>query len=754
MAEKGLLDFFIAEAEEHIGILEKGFLDLEKNPEDLSGIHELFRAAHTLKGSAALVKLHVTSEVAHTMEDLLEEIRDKKIKVTKGIIDWLLHSLDAIKFLISEVIRGNQEKDEIAKEIKESLVAVRQENIPAEPEEKKEEVLVERREFGRRKEDIEALSSYIRVNVDNIERMMNLVGELTVLRNYITAESENIFKMRDEVDYAGRRLLKEIDSFSSRYAYSIPEKVSYVDELLEEFRELEFDRYDELNLFVRKLQEITEDITEALKSITNFFEQFSTHVKSLDRLSTDLRDLISQSRMVEIGRLFQRFTRTIRDLSHTSGKKVKFVVSGTETRIDRLLYDRLFDPLLHLIRNAISHGLESSEERLKRGKPEEGRIVLRAKREGNSVVIDVKDDGRGIDLKKVYKRALELGFIKKGQKVSKGQLLGFMFRPGFSTADEGSALSGRGVGLDVVREAVSEMNGTINVATKEGKGTIFRIKLPLTLIIVNVVRFKAGGIEFVVPSALIQELIEFTNDSYDSENKTVRVRDKVLQVKDICDLLRLAAKREGEKLTAIVFNLMPGKELALIVDEITGQEDTVIKPLGRFLEGLKYYSGVSISADGRLMPVINPATLLEETERLPEIKEIKQPERRDGRTVLVVDDSLSVRKFVSLALKQRGYNVLTASNGLEALNIVDEHPVDLIITDLEMPVMHGYEFLRELQRRGLTDIIPSVVLTSRGSEKHKEKAKILGAHDYMVKPFEEITLLQTVRKHLKSLHLT
>ncbi len=748
MAEKGLIDFFIAEAEEHMGILEKGFLELENNPEDLSGIHELFRAAHTLKGSAALVKLHVTSEVAHTMEDLLEEIRDQKVKVTKDIIDWLLHSLDAIKFLIAEVVRGNPEKKEIEREIKESLQALMQESTLPELEEK-EEGFVEKRELGRRKEDIETLSTYIRVRVENIEKMMNLVGELTVLRNYITAESEKIFKMKDEVDYAGKRLLKEIDSFSTRYAYSIPDRVSYVDELLEEFRELEFDRYDELNMFVRKLQEITEDITEALKGITGFFDQFYIHVKSLDRLNTEFRDLISQSRMVEIGRLFQRFTRTIRDLSHSSGKKVKFVVSGTDTKIDRLLYDRLFDPLLHLVRNAISHGLEPPEERLQKGKPEEGRIAMTARREGNSVVIDVKDDGRGIDLKKVYRRALELGFIKKGQRVSKGQLLGFMFRPGFSTADRGGALSGRGVGLDVVREAVSEMNGTINVATREGKGTIFRIKLPLTLIIVNVVRFRAGGIEFVVPSALIQELIEFTEDSYDAGNKTVRIRDKVLEVKDICELLCLNTHREGGRHRAIVFNLMPGKELALIVDEVTGQEDTVIKPFGRFLEGLKYYSGVSISADGRLMPVINPATLLELTERPRETK-VLRPDRRDGRTVLVVDDSLSVRKFVSATLAQRGYTVLTASNGLEALNIIDEHPVDLIITDLEMPVMHGYEFLRELQRRGLSAIIPSVVLTSRGSKKHREKAMVLGAQDYLIKPFEEITLLQTVRKHLKS----
>ncbi|HDH01744.1 MAG TPA: hypothetical protein ENH17_01290, partial [Nitrospirae bacterium] len=428
MAEKGLRDFFLAEAEEHLVVLEKGFLKLEKNPSELSGIQELFRAAHTIKGSAALVKLDTTSKVAHNLEDVLESIRDGNTPVTRPVIDWLLHTLDAIKLLISEITLGNPEIREVAAEVEESLKEILSgEETAKSISVKKEKAVPEKRQVPRRKEDVEVLSNYVRVHVDNIEQMMNLVGELTILKNYLLSETGEILDLKDEIEYAGSRLTKEIDDFSSKYAYSIPDKITYVDALLEDFRELEFDRYDELNLFTHKLHEIMDDITEALKDSADFLVRFSDHIRMIDRINMDMREIVSRSRMVEAGRLFQRFTRTIRDLAHRSNKKVRFIVSGSETRIDRVIFERLFDPLLHIIRNAVSHGIEDPAERVSKGKPKEGRISLVARREGNSVAIDVKDDGRGIDLGAVYRKAVRLGMLQKGERLTKGRLLGILF---------------------------------------------------------------------------------------------------------------------------------------------------------------------------------------------------------------------------------------------------------------------------------------------------------------------------------------
>ena len=759
MTMKGLIDFFLVEAEEHISSLEKGFLTLEKHPSDDELLQELFRSAHTLKGSAALVKLTVISEISHAMEDVLEEIRDGKRSVSKDVINWLLHTVDGIKHLISEVVAGREEKRTILHEIVETLEVISdQEGLKKEVEEipsldKEVDAVVEKRRLGRRKEDLETISSYVRVHMDNIEKMMSNIGELTILKNYLTSETDEVFNLRDEIEYAGRRLLREIDEFGDRYSYSIPEKVTYVDSLLEEFHELEFDRYDELNLFARKLQEITSDITEALKGITGLFDKFTGHIYRLGRLSTDLRDLVSAARMVETGRLFQRFTGVVRDLSEQNGKKVRYIVSGADTRIDRILYERLFEPLLHIVRNCISHGIELPEERLVAGKPEEGRVALSARREGNTVVIDVKDDGRGVNLKSVYLEALKRGAIGKDEKVTRARLLSVLFTSGFSTYAETDLVSGRGVGLDVVRQAIAEMNGTIDVATVEGKGTIFRIRLPLSLIIVNIIRFRAGKLQFSVPSTLVQELVEVNQDRLRDEGGYITIRDREYEVKDLAGIFELRTDRSTGTVPAIVFSVLPGKEVVLLVDEIVGQEDTVIKPLGRFLEGLKYYAGVSISADGRLTPVLNPTGLFDEK------FEVQRglPEDVSGRAfknILVVDDSLSVRKFVSILLEQNGYRALTASNGLEALHIIDEEPVDLIITDLEMPVMHGYELLGELKRRGMLNSVPAIVLTSRSSDKHREKASLLGAKDFIIKPFEEAQLLQVVRNNISSLHLT
>jgi chemosensory pili system protein ChpA (sensor histidine kinase/response regulator) len=309
--------------------------------------------------------------------------------------------------------------------------------------------------------------------------------------------------------------------------------------------------------------------------------------------------------------------------------------------------------------------------------------------------------------------------------------------------------SGRGVGLDAVRQAISEINGTINIASEEGKGTTFRITLPLTLIVVNTVKFRAGGLDFAIPSSLIQELTDIDAAEYDNGKDSVILREDELPLKDLSDLFKLNPERSsGARVPVIIFNMLSGRETALAVDEIIGQEDTVIKPLGGFLEGLKYYSGLSISADARLAPVINPVGLLEAQIENIITKQAPAAEKRK-KNILVVDDSLSVRKFASMILKKNGYNVLNAPNGLEALKVLDENNVDLILTDLEMPVMHGYELLRELKRRGLSEVIPAVVLTSRNNEKHKEKARLLGAKDYIVKPFEEASLIKTLRKHLK-----
>jgi len=775
---KGLLQFFLDEASEHLQKLEEGFLRLEGGDTSPSLLDELFRSAHTLKGSAALVKLSVTSEVAHRLEDTLEALKEGRIEPSRALVDALLFSLDHMKDLVSRAQSDEAEPKEVVGEVEEALARAAAAEVEAEAdaaegesealeatrpaeeigerppaEEVEEPAQVERRTPGRRREDVDVLTAgVIKIGTENLEALMNLLGEITIAKNHLVGQIDVVDRMRGETEFAGRRLIQEVEAFADRYAYSLPEHVKYADPLLSEFMELEFDRYDELNLFARKLQEITNDINEALRSLSEFFVGFTAGVRTMDRMIVEMKEEFSNARMVEASHLFRRFTRSVRDLSAQTGKPIKFLVSGGETLLDRVVYDGLFDPLLHIIRNSVSHGIESPEERKALGKAEEGTILLSARREGNTVVIDVRDDGRGILFDKVRARAVERQLIGPDEKVTPLGLLQFLFAPGFSTAEATDMTSGRGVGLDVVKERLAQLNGTINVLTKKGRGTIFRLRLPLSLVIINVVRFKVGHQEFVIPSSLVAEIAEIPSTGPE-DLETVTIRDSEVPATDMNTVLGIHRTVSFPKRYALVTQTS-GARTALLVDEVLGQEDTVIKPFGAFLKDIRFYSGTSVAGDGSLRLVVNPTWIVEGTGRMARtVETLRHEERSAEPTVLVVDDSLSVRKYAAMVLEANGIKAPTASNGLEALDVLDQSHVDVIVTDLEMPVMHGYELIGELKRRGILRLIPVVVLTSRGGDQHREKAFQLGASDYLIKPFEEESLVATVRRHLKNRHL-
>ncbi len=760
-----LLEYFLSEAEDHINTLQRGISEIEAAPGSDTVIEDLYRAAHTLKGAAALVKLTTTSNIAHRMEDILEGLKDKKITAGREIVDLLFYMLDSIKGLVQDVSEGRGEDPAIEQEVfaraDEALskvaTAVPGKVPPKAPE--LEAVVPEKREaVGRRKEDFEFFSgNFVKVDVRKVEEMLNLIGEITIKKNYLLQKTKETGEISDEIFFAGRRLLKEITEFADRYAYSLPDNVRYTDPLLSEFGELEFDRYDELNLFSRKLQEITNDITEALKDLSDFFESFGDDVKTIGNMIKMLRSDISEARMVEIGRLFQRFVRPIKDMARQYDKKVELLISGGDTKIDKVIFERLFDPLMHIIRNAIIHGIERADERLQKGKKEEGLIFLSARREGNTVVIEINDNGRGIDTDRLFEEAVRKGLLTPDSRPSKEDLLSLIFVPGFTTTEIADMASGRGMGMSAVRRLISAINGVVEVDTDVGWGTTCRIKVPSSLAITNVIVFSSGGVEFVMPSGLLEEIIQLeVTDAVESVT-TITYRGRDIHAMSLSEKLGISQQGRftvgsfSNALPAIICNLTDRKA-ALIVDEIVGQEETIIKPMNRFLGGLYIYSGTTISGDGRVRFVINPLRIFEEHIQPVAARPVTE-EGYEGRRVLIVDDSLSVRKYVSAFLEAKRFKVYSASNGVEALNILDETPVDMVITDLEMPVMHGYELINRIKGSERLKDIPVIVLTSRSAEKHREKAIDSGAEDFLVKPFDEKSLSEILRKYLSTADL-
>lgn len=771
-----LIEYFIAEAEDYVNTLTRGVQELESGNQDTAQIEELFRAAHTLKGAAAIVKFNTIRNISHKMEDILEALKDRELFATQPIVGILGYMLDIVKDLIQAIAEGKPEKsdveaaviakaEQVMNEAKCAQQAVPEGVAPSEPVTygitapqtpssalyTAPQAAVEDSRWGKRREDSEFFTgNFIKYDVRKIEDMLNLIGEITIMKNYLIQKTKGTETIADEIFFSGRRLLKEVTNFAEKYAYSLPTNVKYVDPLLSEFGELEFDRYDELNLFSRKLQEITNDINEALASLSEFFDAFDLEMKQIGNMLTLLRYDITEMRMLEIGRLFQRFARPVKDLAAESGKVIDLKITGSDTKIDKIIFEKLFEPLMHIVRNAVAHGIETTEERISKGKPDQGTLTLSAKRDGSAVQIEISDDGRGINTQKLVKEAVSRNLLKADDELSDEEKLSLIFVPGLSTSATADMVSGRGMGMSAVSSKISDLSGTIEIINSEN-GTTFKIRIPSTLAITNAIVFISANMEFLITANIIEEVIQIDPSAWTAEAglTTIDYRGKNIQAKYFSELFGIPRAIDDKSVKYAVVCNITDKKVAIIVDRVIAQEETIVKPLNEFLSGLYIYSGATISGDGTVRFVINPARIFETQAVSVEMQDLTVAKPETG-VVLVVDDSLSIRKYASSFLEQRNFTVITASNGLEAFNLLQENDnIDLIMTDLEMPVMHGYELISRVKESPKLRNIPVVVLTSRSADKHKDKAISAGASDFLVKPFDENTLSEILRKHFQ-----
>ncbi|OGW52059.1 MAG: hypothetical protein A2Z50_02925, partial [Nitrospirae bacterium RBG_19FT_COMBO_42_15] len=819
-------------------------------PQNIELIDNLFRDAHTLKGSSAMMGFGIISDVAHRAEDILESARSGQVVPDREIINFLFEVLDTIKILLDDISSGRKEdatlrdainkkseilnkrqkaegKSEEALEGRASEEAVADDEsiervynsldkifvdkdgqesdtvdmdaafkeMGAEEEDAiedlpvKAEKPVERVAPGRRVADVSDLEKrIIRVQLDQLSNLMNLVGELVVNRNRLTGQLEHVKDIRDELVKSKARLLKVVKDFESKYEFSMshtsfsstankPSGAKESSGHLEGFFELEFDRYDDFNLLSRKLVEITNDMSEIMESLSDFFNKIDEGAVQISKITTSLQQEITSVRMVEIEKLFQRFSRLVRDVSQSENKKVRLEFLGGDTKIDKAVFELISDPLVHIIRNAISHGIEMPHDRKLSGKEDVGVVFVRAYQEGNNVVIEVGDDGRGIDPDLIRVSAVEKGYIAKSEEkaLSDEDAINLIFLPGFSTSKQINAISGRGVGMDVVRTNITKMNGQIEVHTEIGLGTKFIIRLPATLAVSQALIIKSMEQEFAVPLSLIDETTRISQREIDyvAGSEVINLRNKIIPFIRLNNILNLDVKKEksysSTELYPTLILKLADKKIALMVDEIIAQEEIVVKNMVNYLKDIGLFSGATISGEGNVRFIIDTAALIEDSlltgKKGVGVRTILKSEDRGSDAaastvkkretqlekpkIIIVDDSISIRKYVSHFLTRAGYEVEVASDGFEALNKIGQIKVDLIVTDLEMPVMHGYELIAELKRVPDLSKIPIIVLTSRAGEKHRQKAFEMGAQEYVVKPFEEDVLIDSIKKLLK-----
>jgi two-component system chemotaxis sensor kinase CheA len=645
---------------------------LETNPKDMQILNEIFRVAHTIKGMAATMGYNKMTKLTHQMENVLDDIRNSKIDVNTFIIDVLFECLDFLENAVNNVANNGNEGNELADDIIVKLNVILTGKV-------EEVAVTGAPKTAANERDMMKLNQYDNgLIVKALEQGYNVFKVKIVLANGCMLKAARAFIVFQTVERYGE-IIKAVPSvediedekFENEFSILIIsnenevivrkdlESISEIDEVVfekidtveEEILEaaqdnssetmnddttenegkdsgedahnkksktgktvrVDIDRLDNLMNLVSELI-IIKTRLEGVGSNKND-QDMGEAVEYLERITTNLHDAVMKVRMVPIERVFNRFPRMVRDLSKELDKDISLLLSGEETELDRTVIDEIGDPLIHLIRNSIDHGIEDKEERAKSGKSLTGNLYLRAYQDGNSVVIEVEDDGNGIDISKVRKKAIEKGIISKNEAdtMDEKTSVELLFRPGFSTAEIISDISGRGVGLDVVKTKIESLNGVVEVETSKGKGSKFIIRLPLTLAIIQALMVTVGNEQYAIPLNVIRDITTITTDSIRNIHgqEVVLNRDSVLPIIRLSKVLDIEASvAENEEEMTIVVVKKGEKYAGFIVDSLIGQQEIVIKTLGKYLSGIRFIAGATILGDGQVALIVDTNSLI------------------------------------------------------------------------------------------------------------------------------------------------
>jgi len=788
-----VLSYFAPEAQEYLESLEAQLLRLEKEPQNPELINQLFRTAHTLKGSAYTVGFQSIGDMTHYVEDFMGAVREGRVKVQPGHTDVLLRSVDVVRLLMrrdptltgtvrqrfATAMKGLKQLEQMTAVDTVAKTATVQ-PVPAAPVNETNETM-EQPEADQAKprdagsEDREV----IRVSRDRLERLLNLVGELVIGRGRLEQRLRVLEQLSQQVTACKVRLTDSVRSFEEKHTFTLPTFTgSSADQPkpgaaaaaftgLSDFGGLEFDKYDDFNILARRISEVTADISESMVQLSGSIRRSHEDMSHLQQLTLGMRDEIARARMVPIGTPFTRFRRATREMARATGKEVTLVTSGEHTEVDTGVVERLVDPLVHLVRNAVYHGIEPAALRVSKGKPATGTIYLHASHRGNAVLIEVEDDGAGLDIDKIRAKALERGLVRSdvAKNLPEAEAIKFIFMPGFSTADPVGDQAGRGVGMDVVKRVIESMNGHIDVESVRGVGTKFTLHLPLTLLIATALMVRSGEERYGIPLPSVREVTMLTASSLQQmgERSMLQIGDEAIDVQPLQQLMYRGGAARIETGKPVVIVRTGAGPIGLAVDELLGRQEIVIKPIGS-LKSLERscFGGATIDPEGRVVLVLDPARLISGGEHAGAPLEMSTESApgseadvpfQDASTqpvveqkILLIDDSLSIRKFVGRMLETAGYEVDTAVDGEEGLRKASAKNYRLILTDLEMPKLNGYEVIQALRSRPQTQQTPIIVMTTRAGDKHRQMALNIGASSYIAKPVEERALIQELER--------
>ncbi len=745
------LGIFKDEAREHLETLRARLLDLENNPGDPEILKVIMRSAHTIKGSARMVGLSSIGELAHRMEDVLKAVEGGRTPASTETISLLLNSADVIEAAVLGLPDSGPSDEELrarAAEISAFLSASKP--APAEPRSAGPESTLEAELsslFGAQEQAKPPLSGQdsaqpqaeprtdrasrataaeyspdtMRVKVPKLDNLSNLAGELVIMKSKI---ENNIHRLERILDQVSETVARSLDAGPERAMKKIGE--------LERF--------------------LAEDCND-------FLEQFRNDFGFLDIYAEDVLSETLNLRLLPVSTIFDRYHRLVRDLKQVLGKDLVLEISGRDIMLDRQILEEINPALMHLIQNAADHGIEPPEERAAAGKPSKGRIELNAFQRGGNVVIEVMDDGRGIDPAKVRKMALKKGLATEDEigGLSDRECLFLVFRQGFTTAEKVTGTSGRGVGMSVVWEKVQRLKGSASIDSSPGSHTRIQLVFPPAFYKMKALLVEAGRQIVCLPATFLTSVARLNPADVTREGRTpmVSLQGKIVPMVDLRSVLGLphreadSSENRSEPIKVVLARI-EDDSIAFKVDQIHRLEEVIVKSAGRYFSGAPLFAGVTILRQGDPSIIINMYSLFEKIrERVETSVEIAPAEAqpRAARRVLVVDDSITTRTMEKSILEGAGYEVGTARDGNEALAIAAGAEFDIVITDIEMPGMNGFELTKRLKATGKYSDVPVIVVTSLARDEDKRKGIEAGADAYIVKgAFQQKTLLDAVKR--------
>ncbi|MGH1602712.1 chemotaxis histidine kinase/response regulator CheAY2 [Helicobacter pylori] len=792
-----IMEDFLIEAFEMNEQLDQDLVELEHNPEDLDLLNRIFRVAHTIKGSSSFLNLNILTHLTHNMEDVLNRARKGEIKITPDIMDVVLRSIDLMKTLLVTIRdtgsdTNNGKENEIEEAVKQ-LQAITSQNLEGAKERTKETPKKENKEEAKEeaKEEIKANKAPTAENPasDNPLADEPDLDYANMSAEEVEAEIERLLNKRQEADKERRAQKKQeakqevtptkeppktetpkapkTETKAKAKADTEENKAPSIG--VEQTVRVDVRRLDhlmnligELVLGKNRLIRIYSDVEERYDG-EKFLEELNQVVSSISAVTTDLQLAVMKTRMQPVGKVFNKFPRMVRDLSRELGKSIELIIEGEETELDKSIVEEIGDPLIHIIRNSCDHGIEPLEERRRLNKPETGKVQLSAYNEGNHIVIKISDDGKGLDPMMLKEKAIEKGVISErdAEGMSDREAFNLIFKPGFSTAKVVSNVSGRGVGMDVVKTNIEKLNGIIEIDSEVGVGTTQKLKIPLTLAIIQALLVGVQEEYYAIPLSSVLETVRISQDEiYTVDGKSVlRLRDEVLSLVRLSDIFKVDAILESNSDVYVVIIGLADQKIGVIVDYLIGQEEVVIKSLGYYLKNTRGIAGATVRGDGKITLIVDVGAMMDMaksikvniTTLMNESENTKSKNSPSDYVVLAIDDSSTDRAIIRKCLKPLGITLLEATNGLEGLEMLkngDKIP-DAILVDIEMPKMDGYTFASEVRKYNKFKNLPLIAVTSRVTKTDRMRGVESGMTEYITKPYSGEYLTTVVKRSIK-----